>query len=142
MKYVCVSLIMLMLTAGCAEKPYRKPTFPVIGKVVVDGAAPGSEIQIGCHPTGPMDTDHPTFSQSATDADGNFSISTYISGDGVPAGEYTLTFSWQEFNVISRNYSGPDKLNGRYSDPAKSEIKITVAEGKQLDLKTIELTTK
>ena len=138
---------LLMLAAfsvvGCGpEEAFRKTTSPVKGKITVDGAAPGSEVQMECHSVGAMDTVHPTFSQTATDADGNFSIATYAAGDGVPAGDYVLIFTWQDFNVMSRSYTGPDKLNGRYSDPKTSEIKLTVKEGEPLDTGVIPLTTK
>jgi hypothetical protein len=43
---------------------------------------------------------------------------------------------------MSRDYSGPDKLNDRYSDPEKSEIKVTVMPGEPTDLGEIKLTTK
>jgi hypothetical protein len=128
---------------GCSgDEPFRKPTSPVKGKVTVDGAAPGSEIQIECHSVNGMDTQHPTMSQTATDADGNFSVSTYEAGDGIPPGEYLLVFSWQDYNVMARSYSGPDKLKGRYSDAKTSQIKLTVKEGEPLDLGVIALTTK
>lgn len=136
-------LLSFCAVVGCGgEEPFRKATSPVKGKVTVDGVAPGAEIQLECHSVTGMDSQHPTFSQTATDAEGNFAISTYAAGDGVPAGEYVLVFSWQEFNIMARNYSGPDKLKGRYSDPAKSEIKLTVKEGEPLDLGVIALTTK
>ncbi|MBL8811663.1 MAG: carboxypeptidase regulatory-like domain-containing protein [Planctomycetaceae bacterium] len=140
------SVLMLALSicvAGCGgEEPFRKQTYPVVGKVTVDGKPPGSAIQIECHPVGGMDAQHPTVSQTESDPDGNFKISTYAAGDGVPAGDYTLTFTWLEFNIMSRSYGGPDKLNGKYSDPKTSEIKITVKEGSETNLNTIELKTK
>lgn len=78
---------------GCGgDEPFRKATSPVKGKVTVNGAAPGSEIQMECHPVNGMDTQHPTASQAAVDAEGNFSISTYEAGDGIPAGDYVLVF--------------------------------------------------
>jgi len=127
---------------GCnGEEPFRKTTSPVKGTVTVDGAAPGSEVQLECHSVAGMDSQHPTVSQTATDADGNFAISTYAAGDGVPAGEYVLVFSWKEFNIMARAYSGPDKLKGRYSDPKTSQIKVSVKEGEPLDLGIIPLTT-
>lgn len=135
---------MLLITSlGCGgDEPYRKTTSPVKGKVTVDGQPPGSGIQILCHPdTGP-DAEHPTASSTETDADGVFAISTYTSGDGMPVGNYTLTFTWQEYNIISRSYSGKDKLNDRYSDPEKSTFKISVKEGEENDMGTIALTTK
>lgn len=84
---------------------------------------------------------HPTVSSTETDPAGKFAISTYESGDGLPAGDYTLIFTWQEFNVISRSYSGEDKLNGRYIDPATSTIKLTVKEGEENDMGVVALTT-
>ncbi|MFH1922367.1 MAG: hypothetical protein ABIP48_21095 [Planctomycetota bacterium] len=35
-----------------------------------------------------------------------------------------------------------DKLKGKYSDPAKSEFKVTVTEGQPTDMGRFELTTK
>lgn len=132
----------LIFTLGCGgEQPFRKSTSPATGKITVDGKPPGSGIQIQCHPAAGLDAEHPTISSTECDAEGNFAISTYTAGDGLPAGEYTLTFTWQEFNVISRSYAGEDKLNGRYSDPATSQIKLSVKEGEKNDMGTIELTT-
>jgi hypothetical protein len=77
-----------------------------------------------------------------TGPDGKFAISTYQSADGVPAGEYLLTFVWGRFDMISKSYGGPDKLNGRYADHQKSEHRVQVESGKPTDLGRIELTTK
>ncbi len=135
--------MILVLSLGCGEEPpFRKATSPAKGTVTVDGLPPGSGIQILCHPAAAPDTEHPTVSTTETDPAGKFAISTYESGDGLPTGEYTLTFTWQEFNVISRSYGGEDKLNGRYSDPATSTIKLTVKEGAENDMGVVALTTK
>jgi hypothetical protein len=137
------AIAILSLSCSKKEEPFRKPTFPVIGKVTVDGSVPSSSIQVHCYSTGTIDTEHPTFSQTETKPDGTFEISTYQSGDGVPVGDYVLTFIWQEFNMFNRTYAGPDKLNNRYSDPKTSEIKLTVKEGgAPTDLGEIKLTTK
>ena len=138
-------IVGLLLTAslGCGgDEPYRKVTSPVKGQVTVDGEAPGSGIQIQCHPAAGPDAEHPTASSTETDAEGVFAISTYTSGDGIPAGDYALTFTWQEYNVISRSYGGKDKLNGRYNDPATTTIKISVKDGEENDMGTVALTTK
>lgn len=136
--------LLLVIGLGSCGKPqqYRKETFPVTGRVVVDGQPPSSPIQIECHNVAGMDQQHPTVSQTMTGEDGKFAISTYESGDGVPAGEYALTFYWGQLNLISANYGGPDKLKKRYRDPKKSEIKFTVEPGQPTDLGTLELTTK
>jgi len=81
-------------------------------------------------------------SRTESDEAGNFKISTYAAGDGVPAGDYVLTATWLTFNLMSRDYTGPDKLNGCYSDPQTSSVKITVRPGEETDLGEIKLTTK
>ncbi len=55
----------------------------------------------------------PTVSSAFTGPDGEFSISTYESGDGVPAGDYVLTFMWGQKEAFSGRYGGPDKLGNR-----------------------------
>jgi len=137
-----VTIVALLVGCGGEAPPFRKATSPAKGKLTVDGTAPGSGIQIQCHPTAGPDATHPTVSAIESDADGNFSISTYQAGDGLPAGDYTLTFTWQEFNVMSRSYSGKDKLNGRYADPKTSPIKLSVKDGEENDMGTVALTTK
>ena len=134
--------LLAVLIAGCAEADNRKPTYPVKGRITVDGKPPGSAMQVECHPVAGMDTRNPTVSRTETDELGNFQISTYAAGDGVPAGDYVLTVTWLTFNLMSRDYSGPDKLNDRYSDPEKSELKVTVMPGEPTDLGELKLTTK
>lgn len=139
--------LMLMLGVGAltsCQKPRgnRKHTEKVKGRITVDGTVPGSAVRVECHSTNSAASPDFTVSQTMTNPDGSFEISTYESGDGVPPGEYVLTFYWGELNAISMNYGGPDRLNSRYSDPQKSEIKLTVKEGEPIDLKEIPLTTK
>ena len=67
---------------------------------------------------------------------------TYEAGDGIPPGEYAVTFKWQPFNLMTRDY-GPDKFKGRYAKAESSEIKVSVSEGDPpKDKGTIDLTTK
>ncbi|QDV50523.1 hypothetical protein [Gimesia fumaroli] len=131
-----------MFSCSSPEQPFTKQTYPVKGKISVDGKEPGSPIQIQCLSTGEIDTEHPTASGSISANDGTFELSTYTSGDGIPPGDYTLTFVWKKYDIMSRGYSGPDKLKKRYDKPEKSKIKFSVVEGKPTDLGTIELTTK
>lgn len=128
--------------AGCGDKgPAVKPTFKVTGKITVDGAPPGSPIQVECHNVAGMDQKMPSVSQCESKDDGSFEIATYRAGDGVPEGDYVLTFTWQEFQLMSRSYGGPDKLNGRYTDKDKSQTKFSV-KNKSVALGEIKLTTK
>lgn len=138
-----VILTSFAFLAGCGgDEPFRKTTSPVKGRITVDGKEPGSGIQIACHAAAGFDSVNPSVTSGESNPDGTFVLSTYQSGDGIPAGEYVLLFTWQEFNLMSRTYSGKDKLNNRYSKPEDSPFTITVKEGEENDMGVIELTTK
>jgi 5-hydroxyisourate hydrolase-like protein (transthyretin family) len=132
-----------LLLCSCQPKDEqdRKETFPVTGVVHVDGKAV-AKLAVRCIDVKGMDREAPTKSSAFTDEEGKFEIATYEASDGMPAGDYVLTFEWGQWNMISASYGGPDKLNGRYMDPKTSEVKFTVKDGEPTDLGTIELTTK
>ena len=129
--------------AGCGNStlgPPRKETFPVVGKVVVDGQ-PAAFLAVNCARVSEIDKQNAAECQCLTEGDGTFKIATYVSGDGVPEGDYVLTFQWGQVNGFTGSYDG-DKLNGRYRDPDKSTVKFTVTKGKPTDLGEIKLTTQ
>lgn len=131
-----------LLLCSCGKKDEsRKETYPVSGVVTVDGQAVDA-LAVRCTDVNGLDKENPTISSAFTDEEGKFEISTYESADGMPAGEYVLTFMWGEWNMISGSYGGPDQLKDRYADPKTSEVKFTVKEGEPTELGTIELTTK
>ena len=131
-----------LLLCSCGEKEaFRKETSPVTGEVYVDGE-PAAKLQVKCHEVGGIDKEHATFSQAFTDEEGKFEIATYEAADGVPEGEYVLTFMWGQLNVLSGVYGRPDKLNDRYAEPSSSQQRFKVEKGKPTDLGRIELTTK
>lgn len=149
MSKICMEAFALSLTVamvvGCgqAEHAYhKKPTTKVTGRVTVDGQPPGSPVSITCHPEGEADVTNPTITQGLTDKEGAFSLSTYEQGDGVPSGDYHLTFFWGKFNAISARFSGPDRLKKRYDTPAKSPVEFSVTDTQPIDLGEISLTTK
>ena len=85
-----------------------------------------------------MDQKQPTVTQARTNAEGKFAATTYELADGAPPGEYSLTFELQQFDPISMSFGG-DKLKGKYVDPLKSKIKVTVSSGTPVDMGTIDL---
>jgi hypothetical protein len=144
LRYLMLGLIVSgPLLLGCGPQSTNKPTYPVVGRVLVDGQ-PADYLAVNVEPAdGKLDPEHPTVSSAFTDADGRFSLSTYVQGDGVPEGDYVLTFMWGQLNLISMNYGGPDKLKGRYQSPKDSKVRFTVSKSKQtLDLGDIELSTQ
>ena len=134
--------LLCLLTIGCfrAERkpPNAKPVIPVSGVVHV-GAAPRAGIQIKFHAAS-QDPQNATLSVATTDAEGRFKAWTYKPDDGVPPGDYAVTFDDQSKKKPHERTS-PDLFKGKYSDPKKSKFKITVPEdGKPIDMGTIELT--
>jgi hypothetical protein len=142
MRRWAVILMLGALCAACSKSgpQDRKATFPVTGTIKVDGKAI-EQLAVTCHDVKGIDTANPTVSAALTDKDGKFKISTYQAGDGVPVGDYVLTFAWGQMNLLTMQYSG-DKFNGKYADPKTTPHKFSVKEGVPTDLGTIELTTK
>ena len=133
-------LFLCLLMTGCSgerKPPNAKPVIPVSGVVFVDGA-PVAGVQIRFHPA-TQDPKNATLSMAKTDAEGQFKAFTYRVDDGVPPGDYTVTFNDQS-KAKPHMRSSPDLLKGKYSDPKKSEFKLTVPEnGKPIDMGKIEL---
>lgn len=136
-----MTLVVCVVCTSCDKGPPRKATFPVTGTVLVDGK-PVDQLAIRCISVAGIDTKDPTESATFTDTEGKFQIATYQQGDGVPVGSYVLTFEWGQWNYISMQYGGPDKLKGKYADAETSTTKFEVQEGQPTDLGTIQLTTK
>ena len=139
----------MLLACGCTsgpQGPERLATVPVKGTVLVDGK-PAPQLSIRFHskekPQGEVAiyAANPT---AMTDNDGAFSVSTYESGDGMAAGTYDITFEWLTYSPRSASFVGPDKLGGKYSDPGKSEFKVTVTgdEDGPIELEPFQLFTK
>ncbi|MEX2173662.1 MAG: hypothetical protein WD872_04820 [Pirellulaceae bacterium] len=127
---------------GCSETDNgRKPTYPVTGQLFVD-KKPAAQVQITLHDVNGVDQAAPTYSSTFSGEDGKFALSTYEEGDGVPEGEYVLTFLWGQMNMMSMQYGGPDKLKDKYSDPKTSTIRVKVEKGKPADLGAVELSTE
>ncbi len=134
-------ILLMFLFCSCKSRdPNWKETHPAKGEVYVDGQ-PAEFLRVMCTNVNGIDKENPTVSSATTDKDGKFEISTYEKGDGLPEGEYVLTFMWGQLDRIS-GYGGPDKLKQKYLDPKKSEHKFTVVKGKPTDLGRIELKTK
>ncbi|HHM12773.1 MAG TPA: hypothetical protein ENJ16_04415 [Planctomycetaceae bacterium] len=128
------------MITGCSKKKDEVVLTPVKGVVIIDGK-PREMVAVRCHPTDKNAKTIASIGQAFTDKNGAFQISSISTGDGLPAGEYVLTFEWGQMNYLTNQYGGPDKLKGRYKDPQQSKVKFKVEENKPVDLGRIELTT-
>jgi len=139
-KTLCVWGIILL--AGCGKDPgiTRVKTVPVTGQVKVDGE-PQALLAVRAKPVS-GDTPTGTTPSAFTSEDGRFTLTTYETGDGIPPGAYKLTFQLGKVNMMTGKYGG-DLFNGKYSDPATSEVSVTVTETSEpIDVGIIELNTK
>lgn len=141
------SLIFLVGLSGCggSDDPNKginvKPTVHLTGKVLVDGVAPDTPVTIKAHLVGNTSGDQP-LSSGGTGKDGVFELNTYNAGDGVPPGEYKLTFLWTELRLGggALGGGGTDKLGGQYADPKTSQFTVKVTESKDIqDIGAFEL---
>jgi hypothetical protein len=75
--------------------------------------------------------------RARTGPDGRFTLMTYLHGDGAPEGEYRVAIVWHppppgltvEDLHSSELAALPDRLNGRYEDPAQSGLSVTIRAG-------------
>ena len=112
--------------------PNAQSTVRVTGKVLVNGK-PVKDLFVYLNPVDPNPAAGDLLPKAQCDAEGNFDIGSYLGNDGAPAGSYKVTMEWLKQSFGNR-WSGPDKLNGKYRDPAKSEFTITVADQPVTDL--------
>lgn len=136
-----LSLLVFFASLGltaCSDGDAKIPVFPVTGRVVYQGQ-PAEGALVSLHP---IDEKLPAALQPSgkAKADGTFSLTTYETGDGAPAGKYAATVFWPAppASPVEAPDSGPDRLRGRYLDPHKSPWQVQVIEGPN-DLKTFEL---
>lgn len=142
--YATAALVAVVI--GCTsgrQGPERLKTVPVKGMVTVNGV-PAGEVMVRFKSLAKPEGEAAIYAANPTaltDADGTFAASTYEQGDGLAPGEYAITFEWKKFDRLSNGYSGPDRLGGQYSDPEKSEFKVTVTgdEEKPIEIGPYEL---
>jgi hypothetical protein len=125
----------LVLGAGCA-KDRHEPTFPVQGQVLVKGK-PAAGAVVLLVPLARLDDPEALKPRGITDGEGKFRLTTYERGDGAPAGEYAVTVRWpkrtksalDEDDGRARLGPPPDVLGGRYSNPKRSSLTLTIQAG-------------
>jgi hypothetical protein len=119
----------------------RKACYRVSGELFVDGK-PAPDAFIYLHPVDGSEDPKSVRPFGQADENGAFALSSYVTGDGAPAGEYIVTFDWRERSgMFKQNFDGPDRLKGKYRDPKTSQFQLTIKK-KENQLPRYDLTTK
>jgi hypothetical protein len=121
-------LAALSLTVGCGTGDGKRKVYPVTGKVRVDGQ-PAKDAFLIFYPTDTTDAGAPK-PTAVADEQGNLIVTTYVTGDGAPAGEYKVGIEWPKMvNQFGRIQRGPDQLGGKYKDAVTSKWTVRITEG-------------
>ena len=120
-----------IIAAGCGSQDDRKPMFPISGRLTFKGE-PMTGARVGFHPLNDPDPRAVRATGTAGE-DGRFALTTYLTGDGAPAGEYAVTIYWpgkrpkgQALEPGEDAEMPPDRLNRAYADPKTVKLRATV----------------
>jgi len=134
--WCAVAVALSLVAAGCSRPRLDRPeTHPVRGRLFVgDKPAAGARVQLNA-------VDEPKlaglYPHAIVESDGSFQLTTYRTHDGAPAGTYALTVKWP-FPPSPKREEGPDRFQGRYSNPQKPAAQVQVSAGEN-DLGAIRL---
>ena len=124
---VGAAVVLAALAGGCTRQAPTLEVHPVSGQVTYNGK-PAAGAHVAFHPK-LRDVAHPTPS-AKVDPQGNFSLTTYRSEDGAPAGEYSVTVELRP--VVTKGGEielGPNVLPPQYSSPKTTKLVARVAAG-------------
>ncbi len=136
-----VLAILVLCVPSCSTD--RPACYPVRGEIFVSQGkerTPANGAVVVFHSTAPASVEAPRPTAQVGE-DGKFELTTYVKGDGAPAGEYAITIEWRPPRPPPPHkpkWTG-DRLKGRYADPRTSTIHYSVEKGKDNNVPTIEL---
>lgn len=127
-----VNCLLLVSVLGCEGASPGPPTFPVSGKVLVDGK-PADRAQVTFQAIEPPTADErQVLPFAVVEPDGSFRAA-----DGAPAGTYNVMIVWPEFRIeLGEEIAGPDRLRD-----VQARFKATINEGPN-ELPTFEIKTR
>jgi hypothetical protein len=114
----------------------------VSGRVTLDGV-PIAGANVVFHP---VESEQTLASQSVTDEEGRFEMSTHVSGGkfepGIAPGKYAVAITKLDMSAVSTTFAPPkDLLPKKYGIPQTSRLTADVAEGKENEFE-FELVSK
>jgi hypothetical protein len=127
-------LVACLTCLGCSDN-WQAETHPASGRVSINGEPPtGALVQL--YPVGEKVDVRNSRPWGKVGDDGAFSLSTYETADGAPAGEYSFTIVWP----VDPSVPAPtDRLQFKYSQPERSKWPVTIQAGENV-LPLVEIT--
>lgn len=128
-----LALFPLALVCGCGSSN-TVTCYPVTGRVLVNGQ-PATGAVVVFHPVDSSEKLQALRPYGTVDSAGVYTLNCYTQGDGAPAGEYLVTIAWEvdgagaDSDDPEASAIVPDRLKGKYSDPAQSGLKALVSSG-------------
>lgn len=135
---VLIFIAFLTLSACASRHKDREPVYSVSGSVCYKGKPAVGAIVVFNQIGEREDKRRAIKPFARTTNDGTFKLNYYTTGDGAPAGEYVVTLVWPSPPAADETEEGPDRLNGRYSNPTTSKWRITLSQ-KPLELKPFNI---
>ncbi|MCE2800643.1 MAG: hypothetical protein LW724_13980 [Planctomycetaceae bacterium] len=135
-------VLSLVVSAGCGDSINQK-TYPVTGEVRLDGK-PFKGLTVVLRPVDKTNFKRQEIPQGITDENGKYTIYTYMSNDGAPAGDYKVGIALMQpvdeegGDQVKRDPNQP-LFPPKYADPETSGLKATV-DKKSTVLPTFDLT--
>jgi len=133
-RFAAATVLVVLGLSGCGSD--RVAVYPVRGQVLLDGK-PADHAYVVFHPQGGSEEIQKLRPYGRANAEGYFELTTFERRDGAPAGQYKVTVicPGPAPGMDPKNpdpelaTTGPDRLQGRYADPQKSTISVTVTSG-------------
>lgn len=126
LRHILCALAALLL-CSCSS---RAPLHPVRGKLFVAGQ-PADGAVIVFHPANQASSGAHPPPAATVQADGSFTLSTFESGDGAPAGDYVVAVSWLPPDpALSTTQKRPTvALSEKYGDRRFTPLRAKVVAG-------------
>ena len=137
-RWVSVAAVVCLAALASSCSNGRKPVFPVHGQVLDASRKPAVGALVIFHPVN-ADPKDPLKPLGKVDESGRFALTTYVAGDGAPAGDYTITLTWPTPKKTPFDPEGGDQLQGRYAKPERSTQRFTVESKPDNEVPTIQL---
>lgn len=123
---VVLAAAVLTAVPGCGDG--RLTCHPVRGQLFV-GGKPAHGGKVYFFPVSPPSDPRANCPIGQVDEAGAFTVTTYVQGDGAPAGEYVLCFEWPARHPIKGTFDGGDRLGGKYMTKDESRHRVTINPG-------------